>query len=430
MMEPHMTLKELREKMANIATNARAKLDEITDDTDEGRAKEIESEFDAMMAEHDQLDERAKRTVKLEEAEARANEPDPRRPEGNDAEVRGQEELAPPEYNEVFTKAMRFGNASLTPEETAILMENRNLDKGVESRAQAVGSDAAGGYTVPEGFSGEIDKALAAWGPMLDGGVARIYPTATGNPIPWPTTDYTGITGELKSENAAATDDNGNDIVFGQKILNAYLYDSEIVKVSIELLQDSFFDMEGLIAELFGESLGRTVNDVLTVGNGTAKPNGIVTASAAGKVAASTSAITADEVIDMQHSVDPAYRASPRVRWMFHDTTLAALRKLKDGQGNYLWQMGDVKSAAPATLLGNPYSINQAMAELDGGVNSRVMTFGDMSKYVVRRVGGAQMIALRERYMEKLQVGFISFLRVDGELLNNAAVKHLALAAA
>jgi HK97 family phage major capsid protein len=422
-MKMTVQLKELREQQARIATNARAKFEEIKDDTPSERAAEIETEFDRMMAEHDKIGERMERLQKLEEAEKRANAGDPRRPKGDNGENRNDSDDVSIDYKDVFTKAMRFGVADLSVEERGVLMSGRSIDKGVEQRAQAAGSGAAGGYTVPQGFSGEIDKALAAWGPMLDGDVARQYPTATGNPIPWPTTDYTSERGELHTENAAATDDGSADIVFGQKMLNAYLYDSKVVKVSIELLQDSAFSMEGLLDDLFGESLGRTGNDVLTVGDGTNKPHGIVAASSLGKTAAGVAAILPDELIDLQHSVDPAYRQSPRCFWQFNDTTLASIRKLKDGQGNYLWQMGDVKTGAPATLLGKPYKVNQAMASLETG--NKTVIFGDHSKYIVRRAGSTQMIALRERYMDALQVGFIAFIRIDGELLNTAAVKHL-----
>lgn len=419
----------MREQMATLATQARTKLNEINDKTEETRAKEIEEQFDKIMADHDKLGERVERMEKLEAVEKAKEEADlrARRPNQAEAKADAEEKRKAPEYKEVFSKAMRFGAASLDQEERSVLLKART-DLPSEIRAQAAGTDAAGGYTVPEGFSGEIDKALAIWGPMLDAGFVRQYPTATGNPIPWPTLDYTAITGELKTENSAATDDGGNDLVFGQKVLNAYLYDSEVVKVSLELLQDSAFSMDGLLTECFGESLGRTVNTALTTGTGSSQPNGIVTASSAGKVAASTTAITGDELIDLVHSVDPAYRMNPNCRFMFNDTTLAVIRKLKDGQGNYLWQMGDIRSGEPNTILGHSYAINQAMAS--GAANAKTVLFGDMSRYVVRRAGNLQMLALRERYMENLQVGFIAFMRVDGELLNTAAVKHLAQAAA
>lgn len=417
-------LKELREKQRKLVEQARELNDKAV--KDEARAAEYEAEHDTAMAEWDKLEERAERLEKLLEREERTRQFDNKRPKGDDidGEERGHREPdgdGGPEYKDVFVKALRYGAASLNAEERSVLRE-RGMSR--EARAQAAGTPAAGGYTVPQGFSGEIERSLKLWGPMLDGNVARSYPTGSGNPIPWPTLDYTGKQGELKAENAAATDDGTNDAAFGQKVLNAYLYDSQIVRVSLELLEDSAFNIEELMSDLFGESLGRKVNADLTTGDDNGKPNGIVTAASQGIITAAAAAVTSDELIDFQHSVDPAYRQAPGVGWMFNDTFLKLIRKLKDGQGNYLWQMGDIKTGAPATLLDKPYYINQAMA--NPGAGARCALFGDLKKYVVRRVGNSTtIVALRERYAERLQVGFIGFLRVDGELLNSDAVKYL-----
>jgi len=421
------TIKELREQQARIATNARAKLDEITDDTPEDRAGEIEREFDAMMAEHDQIGQKIERLSKLEDAEKRANEGDPRRPRGEDAEARVEDHRKTPEYKEVFGKAIRFGAANLDSEERAVLMEGR-ADLTPEMRAQSVGTDSAGGYTVPQDFSGEIDRSMKMWGPMWDAEIVRELNTSNGREIDWPTVDDTAKTGRIKAENAAVDDDGTDDVAFGEKKLNAYVYDTGMVRVPIELLQDSAFDIEALMNDLFGERLGRLANEVLTTGDGSSKPQGIVPVAASGKVATSATALDADEIIDLLHSVDPAYRSSPRVRWMMNDTTMAAIRKLKDGQGNYLWQMGDVRTGEPNTLLGHPYSINQAMA--NPAASARPIIFGDFSRYVVRKVLGFQVLTLRERYAENFQVGMVGFKRFDGELLNTAAVKAMVMAAA
>lgn len=418
-------LKELREQQARIATNARAKFDEIKDDTPAERAAEIEGEFDAMMADYDRLGEKIERLKKLEEAEARANAGDPRRPRGDDDETRGGAEGDDLEYDDVFAKVVRYGAASLSSEERSILLQGR-ADVPNEVRAQAVGTEAAGGYTVPEGFSGEIDNAMAAWGPMWDANIVRELTTSTGNHLPWPTVDDTSQEGEEKAENAAATDDGTGDVVFGEKTLDAYVYDTKIVRISYELLQDSAFDMEALLNDLFGERLGRRANRVLTVGTGVNQPNGIVTASSLGKTAAAPAALDSDEIIDLFHSVDPAYRASPKCRWQFNDSTLASIRKLKDGQGNYLWQMGDVRTGEPDRLLAKPYSVNQAMANIATG--AKPIIFGDHSRYVVRKVRGFSVLTLRERYAENLQIGMIGFKRFDGELLNTASVKHMIMA--
>lgn len=408
---------EMREKMAKLATDARAELDKVNDKTDESQAKELESRFDSIMAEHDKLGQAVEREQRLAEAEKKTLES--RRPaSAEEARATATDNQKTPEYKEVFEKQLRHGVSALDQEERTILMSGR-----AETRAQTSGTDASGGYTVPEGFSGEIDKAMAAWGPMWDGGITRELVTSSGNPLPWPTVDDTAKTGRIKAENAAVDDDGTDDVVFGEKVLNAYIYDTGMVRIPIELLQDSAFNIESLMADLFGERLGRLANSVLTTGTGSSQPNGIVTASSLGKTAASNAAITSDELIDLFHSVDPAYRQSPSCRWMFNDSTLAAIRKLKDGQGNYLWQMGDVRSGEPDLFLGRGYSVNQAMASI--GTVAKTVLFGDFSKFVVRKVRNFEVMTLRERYAEAFQIGMVGFKRFDSELINTSAVKHL-----
>lgn len=416
------TIKELREQQAVIATNARAKFDEIKDDTPAERAAEIEREFDAMMADHDKIGAKVERLRKLEAAESRAEEGDPRRPVGENVETSGEERGAQPEYGDVFAKAIRFGAATLNTEEREVLMQGR-ADIPKEVRAQSVGTDSAGGYTVPEDFSNEIDRAMADWGDMWNGDIVRVLTTSNGRDLPWPTVDDTTKTGRIKAENAAVDDDGTDDVVFGEKVLNAYVYDTGMVRIPLELLQDSAFAMEPLLDDLFGERLGRTANQLLTTGTGSGQPNGIATASALGVTAASATAITSDELLDLFHSVNAAYRRSPKCRWQFSDDTLKAVRKLKDGDGNYLWQQGDVRADSPDLLWGKPYSINDDMAAIATG--NRSVIFGDHSRYVVRKVMGFQVMTLRERYAENFQVGMVGFKRFDGELLNTAAVKHL-----
>lgn len=415
---------EIREQMAQLATQARTKFDEINDKTDEVRAKEIEEQFDRIMADHDELGKKLERAEQLEKAEQRwadaAERGDSRKPVYETEER--QEDSAASDYKEVFAKAIRYGAASLDKEERDVLMRNR-ADVPAELRAQSVGTDSAGGYTVPTEFSGEIDKAMAAWGPMWDANIVRELNTTNGRQIDWPTVDDTAKTGRIKAENAAVDDDGTDDVTFGDKALNAYVYDTGMVKIPLELLSDSAFAMEPLLSDLFGERLGRLANQVLTTGTGSSQPNGIVTASSAGVTAAATTAITSDELLDLIHSVDPAYRASPSCRFQFNDTTLKAIRKLKDGDGNYLWQMGDVRTGEPNTIWGYNYSINQAMANIAAGARS--ILFGDHSKYIVRKVNGFQVMTLRERYAELFQVGMVGFKRFDGELINTAAVKHL-----
>lgn len=421
------TIRELREQQARIATNARAKFDEIKDDTPAERAAEIEREFDAMMADYDAIEAKIERLEKIEAVERALEAPDPRRPAGNGSAA-GVDDGPTISYREAFHAYIRAqGNlGAMHPDERAVLERGYGA-LTPEQRAQTT-SNAAGGYSIPEQMMERVIVSMAAWGPMYDGGVITEIVTEGGNPMPFPTVDDTASTAGAHTEGATLGDTGAKDVTFGTKQLDAYAYDTEWLRVSKELADDSFLVMEQFIGGLLGERLARIANSKLTVGTGTSEPNGIVTASSQGKVAAANNAITWDEIMDLEHSVDPAYRVGPRVGYMFHDSTLAAVRKLKDGNGNYLWQMGNVRAGVPSTFNGRPYWINQDMPQLSDGVSSKVMLFGDMSKYFVRKVGQPLVGAIQDKDFWP-GFGIAGYIRFDGELADAAAVKHLALAA-
>lgn len=421
-----MSLKDLQEKRGRLVTQAREALNEITANTDEARSAELDARHDAIMADFDKVEKLLEREQRLADIEKRfedraAEERTKKRPISGDDQARGQDEGAKIEYRSVFYKFLASGAdlGALDSEERSVL--RGGVVQDMEKRIQTGGTNTAGGYTVPVELQDMLVKAMKAWGPMYDGGVVSELNTSSGNALPIPTTDDTGKTGVQGTEGTALTDDGSADAVFGQKQLEAYDFNTKFVKFSWQLAQDSIFSVEALLGELLGERLGRLANAQLTTGTGTSAPNGIVTASSLGKTAAAAAAITADELIDLSHAVDPAYRQSPKVAFMFNDLTLAAIRKLKDGQGNYLWQMGNVKEGVPNTLLGYNYRINQAMANIATGQKSVI--FGDLGKYWVRKVGSPVIGVLRERFWPDL--GIAGLIRFDGELLDTTAVKHL-----
>lgn len=314
-------------------------------------------------------------------------------------------------------------NLSAEEIEFPIARSSEALGIRAEYRAQSVGTTTAGGYTVPQGFVRNLEKAILQFGSVRR--AARILRTAEGNDLPWPTVNDTGNKGALIAEN---TQDSEQDVTFGQLTLGAYKYTSKIVRVSVELLQDSAFDMASELGTLLGERIGRITEEHYTTGTGSSQPNGVVTASTLGKTAASGTAITADEVIDLVHSVDPGYRQNGR--FMLHDTILATLRKLKDSNGLYLWQP-NLQLGIPPTLYGYGYEINMEMdSTLD--VSSKVLLFGDFSKYLIRDVRSIRLKRLVERYAEYDQEGFIAYFRTDSDLLNAGTnpIKHLITAAA
>lgn len=415
-----MAVKELREKQQQIVAEARERLDQI-DKADEARAKELETQHDAAMAEYDRLEKQIEREEKIAALEKRAEEARVKqRPIPGDGESRAHDEGDKPEYRHVFHKFIASGAemSELSAEERAVL--KAGVQPKSEFRIQST-TAAAGGYTVPVELSNILVKSMAAWGPMYDEDICTTINTSSGNQINIPTINDTGVAVVKHTEGTAVADTGTKDATFGQKRLDAYVFDTEFVKFSMELAQDSIFNFETLLGQLLGERLGRRSNVELTTGAGVVDPNGIVTASSLGKTAAAFAAITADELIDLIHSVDPAYRMSPKVRFMFNDTTLAAVRKLKDGSGHYLWQQGDFTSGVASTLLGYRYSINQAMASPATG--QKTVLFGDFGKYFVRKVGSPVIGVMRERFWPDL--GIAGLIRLDGELSDTAAVKHL-----
>ena len=175
---------------------------------------------------------------------------------------------------------------------------------------------------------------------MYSSDLFNVINDKSGNTFNIPTIDDTSVTAEAHTEGMQPTDDGGKDATFGQKTLSAFAFNTEWVRWSAELNADSVLNMESFLGRLLGESMARIANSKLTTVSGSSDVEGIVTNSAAGVTAASATAVTADEIIDLIHSVDPAYRVR-NVTFMMNDSTLAAVRKLKDGDGNYLWQMSN-----------------------------------------------------------------------------------------
>lgn len=423
-------MSELHEKRGRLVTQAREALEEIKTNTDESRAAELNERHDKIMAEFDAIDALIAREEKLASIEARAKEAEERarasRRPGSEAAAAAADAGDKVDYRSAFHAYLRAEGqmGALSSEERAVLSAGY---QNVETRAQTT-SNTAGGYTVPTELLNILVKSMAAWGPMYDENVATVITTASGNTLTMPTVnDTTGASLVVAhTQGTTLTDDGGADVTFGQKSLESYAFNTEWLRVSKELADDSIFAMETLLGDLLGERLGRVANTQLTTGSGSSAPNGIVTASTKGVDAAAVAAITADEIIDLVHSVDPAYRAGPKVAFMFNDTTLKLIRKLKDGDGNYLWQMGNVQQGVPGSLLGYRYFVNQAMAT--PAASAKSMLFGDFGKYFVRKVGAPLIGALQDKDFWP-GFGVAGYIRFDGELSDTAAVKHILQAA-
>jgi HK97 family phage major capsid protein len=287
-----------------------------------------------------------------------------------------------------------------------------------ETRAALTGAQSTtttGGYTVSDAAMQALEVSMLAFGGMRQ--VATIYRTATGGALPFPTVNDTAQKGRLLSENTGATE---TEMTFGQLVLDAYKYSSDYVLASVEFLQDTSIDAGSFLGKALGERIARLQNDHFTTGSGSSQPNGIVTAASTSSVTFSgTATVTYDNIIDLIHSVDPAYRNNGR--FMFHDGALKMLKKVKvlqysgDTAGVPLWQPSLV-AGQPDLIHGYPYIVNQSMTTPATGVKS--ILFGDFSKYIIRDVRDVTLLRLDERFAELHQVAFLAFARSDGDLLD------------
>lgn len=286
-----------------------------------------------------------------------------------------------------------------------------------EERAALTGlqsSTTTGGYTVADEAMRALEEALLAYGGMRS--VSTILRTSTGGPLPIPTTNDTANKGEIIAENITS---NELEMTFGQLVLDAWKYSSKYVLASMEFLQDSSINVSEFLGRALGTRIARIQNDHFTTGSGS-QPNGIVTAATSSSVTFSgTATVTADNLTDLIHSVDPAYR--PNARFMFHDGGLKMIKKVKvlqysgDTVGVPLWIPG-LTAGQPDQILGYPYTINQSMTTPATAVKS--ILFGDFSKYIIRDVREVELRRLDERFAELGQVAFLAFARSDGDLLD------------
>ena len=302
---------------------------------------------------------------------------------------------------EAFWKLMKNGEKLVTPEEWGVL---RNT--------MSVGTSAQGGYTVPTEVATSVADALKDFGGMR--AVSEVFRTAQGNDINFPTSDGTSETGELIGENTTAT---GADPSFGVVTLKTYKFSSKVVACPFELLQDSSIDMEAFIKARLVTRLGRVTNTYFTTGTGTGQPNGIVTAAAAGKVGTTGQTVTViyDDLVDLVHSVDPAYRNLGQCKFMMNDSSLKIIRKLKDTAGRPIFLPGydGLGGSFPDTLLGYPIQINQDIAVM--AANAKSILFGDFTFYKIRDAMDIQMFRFDDSAYIKLgQIGFLAWMRSGG----------------
>lgn len=281
--------------------------------------------------------------------------------------------------------------------------------------ALQVGTDSEGGYLVPDEFENTLIEALEEENVFRT--LAKIINTSSGDrKIPVVATK--GEASWIDEEGLYQEDDDA----FTQVSIGAYKLGT-MIKVSEELLNDSAFDLESYISKEFARRIGAREEDSFFNGDGTGKPLGILAASGGAEIgvkAASATAVTADEIIDLFYSLKSPYRK--KAVWVLNDATIKAIRKLKDNNNQYLWQPSLV-AGTPDTILGRPVVTSAYMPV--AAVGAKTIAFGDFSYYWIADRQGRSFKRLNELYAANGQVGFLGSQRVDGKLVLPEAIKVL-----
>lgn len=272
-----------------------------------------------------------------------------------------------------------------------------------------------GTNTVPVGFLDQVYGLARQVGPMLE--LADVINRSSGESLRIPT--YTAYSTAAQVSAGGAISD--SEPTFSSVLLQPYKQ-AFIVKIANELLDDAGFDIQSVIAEQAGNAIGYQVNNLATVGTGTVEPEGIVGAAGSGVTAGTTNAFTADDLITLAYSLDGAARRLPGVSFMCNTATLGFIRRLKDDNGNYIY---NPVVGGPDTILGYSVAENPAMADIATGV--KAVVFGHMPSYKIVSTG-LEVATSTDAYFANDLTAYRFSYRFDGKLTHAAHVKYLALA--
>ena len=391
---------EMRQKRGELWDRAKAFLNEHADENgmmsaeDTATYERMEQELDSFGAAIDRQEraERLERELNVPTSEMLTSRPEKNAP--------GKQGRASDEYRDAFWRMVRDRSASYTV-----------------YNALQIGTDSEGGYLCPDEYERTLIQALEEENKLRS--LCKVIRTSSGDrKIPLVASHGT----------ASWVDEEGvipeSDDSFGQITLGAHKVAS-IIKVSDELLQDSVFDVESYIATEFARRVGDAEEAAFITGDGAGKPIGMLhetNGAATGVTAASATAITADELIDLVYSLKAPYRK--RAIFLFNDQTIKAIRKLKDGNGQFLWQPG-LQMGQPNTLLGYRYETSTHMPVI--GASAKPILFGDLSSYWIADREGRSIKRLNELYATTSQVGFRVTQRLDGRLVQQEGMKCLTM---
>lgn len=393
---------ELREKRAKSWEAAKAFLDTkrgtdgIVSAEDTATYEKMEADVVALGKEIDRLE---KQEALDRELSKPLNTPLTGKPIFQGVESKGGRASA--EYQKAFWNAMRTRSGE-------------GLDPVIKNALQ-IGTDTEGGYLVPDEFERTLIEALDEENIFRK--LANVISTSSGD-RKIPVVASKGTASWIDEEGAIPESDDS----FGQVSIGAYKLGT-MIKVSEELLNDSVFNLENYIAREFARRIGNKEEDAFFTGDGSGKPTGILAATGGAQIgvtAASATAITIDEILDLFYSLKSPYRN--KSVFVMNDATIKAIRKLKDGQGQYIWQPS-LQAGTPDTILNRPVYTSSYVPTIAASAKSII--FGDFGYYWVADRQGRVFKRLNELYAATGQVGFVATQRVDGKLILPEAIKVL-----
>jgi len=354
---------------------------------------EEQAQYDRIVADIDRYDESINRFREDAEREARA--------------VEARIEVPTVESKVETTTDNDILRSLLTGEIRGHVFETRNSSSPMSTSADA--------ELVPQGFYDQIQEILRFTGPAFQPGLYTILNTASGNDIKVPRqTAFSAATATAEGAQYAVSNPTGESFTLkAQKV-------GVLLKTSREIIEDSGIPLVPYLARQAGEAVGYKVNELLAVGTGTVEPQGIFDAAGSGVTGGTaTGAFTADNLIDLLHSVDSAVAARPATALQMSRATLGAVRKLKDGDGRYLFEYG---AAGEPRILGERI-VENPFAPAVGAGNKSVI-YGDMSSYHVRQVGGIEVARSDDFAFDTDEVVWRVSMRVWGDLGQSANVKY------
>lgn len=390
-------IQELREKRANVWEKAKVFLDEhrgengLISPEDNVTYEKMEEEVVSLGKEVERLE---RQEMMDRELSAAVSAPLSSRPEKMTEEKTGRASDA---YKSAFWSAMRN-------------KKNPSIQNALQ-----IGTDSEGGFLVPDEYEIQLIQALEETNMLRN--LCNVITTSYGD-RKIPVVASHGSAAWMDEEGAFAE----SDEAFTQVTLSAFKLGT-MLKVSDELLNDSYFNLEAYIAAEFARRIGAAEEEAFLIGNGTSKPTGLLHSTGGaslGVTAASPTAITLDEVLDLYHSLKSSYRKN--ANFLVNDSTVKAIRKLKDGQGQYLWQPS-VIAGTPDTIINRPIITSQYMPTAAAG--EKTILFGDFKYYWIADRKGRTFKRLNELYAANGQVGFLVSQRLDAKLILPEAIKVL-----